>query len=312
MSKIIQMLPPNALDAPPPVKRRSRLSKSLSNWSVRIGGGLLLLLIVMAVLAPLLGAIDPNAIDPVNGNLLPGTRAEFNSLTGETFSHIYLFGSDALGRDIFSRVLYGARVSITIGIVVAILSLILGMSVGLIGGYFRMLDSIIMRIMDGIMSIPAVLFAISLVAIFGGTLATVIVAITIPEIPRVARLVRSVVLTIREEPYIEAAIALDTPTIKILVRHILPNAIAPLIIQGTYVCAAAILIEAVLSFLGVGLPADMATWGNIMAEGRNQFNEYPHSVLIPGVFLALTVLAVNIMGDGLRDTLDPKFNKRGG
>jgi peptide/nickel transport system permease protein len=166
--------------------------------------------------------------------------------------------------------------------------------------------------MDGVMAIPGILFAISLVALFGGTLLTVVVAIAVPEIPRVARLVRSVVLTVREEPYVEAAIALDTPTWKILLRHILPNAIAPLIIQATYVCASAILVEAILSFLGVGLPADMATWGNIMAEGRAQFNQYPHNVLFPGIFLALTVLAVNILGDGLRDTLDPKFNKRGG
>jgi peptide/nickel transport system permease protein len=138
----------------------------------------------------------------------------------------------------------------------------------------------------------------------------VIIAIAVPEIPRVARLVRSVVLSVREEPYVEAAIALDTPTWKILLRHILPNAIAPLIIQGTYVCASAILVEAILSFLGVGLPAEMATWGNIMAEGRSQFNQYPHNVLFPGIFLALTVLSVNVLGDGLRDTLDPKFNKR--
>jgi len=220
-------------------------------------------------------------------------------------------GTDSLGRDIWSRALYGARVSITVGIAVALLALVLGLFVGLTAGYFRRIDSVVMRLMDGVMAIPGILFAVSLVALFGGTLLTVIVAIAVPEIPRVARLVRSVVLSIREEPYVEAAIALDTPTWKILLRHILPNAIAPLIIQGTYVCASAILVEAILSFLGVGLPAEMATWGNIMAEGRSQFNQYPHNVLFPGVFLALTVLSVNVMGDGLRDTLDPKFNKRG-
>jgi peptide/nickel transport system permease protein len=199
-----------------------------------------------------------------------------------------------------------------VGVSVAVLAVVFGMLVGLLGGYFRRLDSAIMRLMDGVMAIPGILFAISLVALFGGKLLTVVVAIAVPEIPRVARLVRSVVLTVREEPYVEAAIALDTPTWKILVRHILPNAVAPLIIQATYVCASAILVEAILSFLGVGLPADMATWGNIMAEGRAQFNQFPHNVLFPGIFLALTVLAVNILGDGLRDTLDPKFNKRGG
>jgi peptide/nickel transport system permease protein len=206
-------------------------------------------------------------------------------------------------------------VSLTVGVAVAALAMVFGMFVGLLGGYFRRIDSVLMRLMDGVMAIPGILFAISLVALFGGRLLTVVVAIAVPEIPRVARLVRSVVLTVREEPYVEAAIALDTPTWKILVRHILPNAIAPLIIQATYVCASAILVEAILSFLGVGLPADMATWGNIMAEGRAQFNQFPHNVLFPGIFLALTVLtvlAVNILGDGLRDTLDPKFNKRGG
>ena len=292
--------------------RRRMLHAALANWSVRLGGGALALLALMAVAAPWLGTIDPGAIDPASGNLLPGTRAEFNSLAGDTFEHLFILGTDSLGRDIWSRTLYGARISLTIGIAVAILALALGMLAGLAAGYFRRLDGIVMRLMDGVMAIPGILFAISLVALFGGQLATVIAAIAIPEIPRVARLVRSVVLTIREEPYVEAAVALDTPAWKILLKHILPNAIAPLIIQGTYVCAAAILVEAILSFLGVGLPADMATWGNIMAEGRAQFNQYPHNVLLPGIFLALTVLAVNILGDGLRDALDPKFNKRGG
>jgi len=243
--------------------------------------------------------------------LLPGQRGEFNSLAGDVFEHRFLMGSDSLGRDIFSRTLYGARVSITVGAAVAALAMLLGLLFGLLGGYFRRLDGIVMRLMDAVMAIPGILFAISLVALFGGTMPVVIVAIAIPEIPRVARLVRSVVLTVREEPYVEAAIALDTPTWKVLLWHILPNAVAPLIVQATYICASAILIEAILSFLGVGLPADMATWGNIMAEGRSQFNQYPHNVLLPGVFLALTVLSVNILGDGLRDTLDPKFNKRG-
>jgi peptide/nickel transport system permease protein len=167
-----------------------------------------------------------------------------------------------------------------------------------------------MRVMDGVMAIPAILIAIALVALWGASLATVIVAIAVPEIPRVTRLVRSLVLTIREEPYVEAAIALGTPTLKIMLGHILPNTIAPLIVQGTFICANGILIEAILSFLGVGLPPDIPTWGNIMAEGRVQFIEFPHNVFFPGIFLAVTVLAVNILGDGLRDTLDPKMAKR--
>lgn len=296
----------------PTRKRTTTLQRVLRNGAVRAGGIVLGLLILMAAAAPWLGTIDPMAMDPVSANLMPGARAEFSSLTGETFDHFFLMGSDSLGRDIWSRTVYGARISITVGISVATVALLLGTLVGMFGGYFRRVDSVLMRVMDGVMAIPGILFAISLVALFGGTLTTVVIAIAIPEIPRVARLVRSVVLTIREEAYVEAAIALDTPTWKILFKHILPNAIAPLVIQGTYVCAAAILVEAILSFLGVGLPADMATWGNLMAEGRAQFNQYPHNVLFPGIFLALTVLSVNILGDGLRDTLDPKFNKRGG
>ncbi len=268
------------------------------------------MLIAMAVLAPWLGTIDPTAMDPGSGNLLPGTRAEFTSLSGDSVQHWFLMGSDSLGRDIWSRTLFGARVSITVGIAVAVVAVTAGLFIGLMSGFFRRLDSFVMRVMDGVMAIPGILFAVSLVAAFGGTVPTVIFAIAVPEIPRVARLVRAVVLGVRGEPYVEAAIALDTPIWKVMLKHIMPNALAPLIIQGTYVCATAILVEAILSFLGVGLPAEMATWGNIMAEGRSQFNQYPHNVLFPGIFLALTVLAVNVMGDGLRDTLDPKFNKR--
>ncbi len=297
---------------PAPVRRMRLWQRVMSNWSVRLGGGVLCVLVCMAIAAQWLGTIDPVAMDPSSGNLFPGTRAAFNDLSGESFEHYFLLGTDSLGRDTWSRMVYGARISLAVGIAVACLALLGGMLVGIIAGYFRRLDNIIMRIMDSVMAIPSILFAITLMALWRPTLLTVVVAITIPEIPRVARLVRSIVLTIREESYVEAAISLGTPTMMILWRHILPNAIAPLLVQGTYVCASAILVEAILSFLGVGLPPDIPTWGNIMADGRTQFNQFPQTVLFPGILLALTVLAVNILGDGLRDTLDPKFNKRGG
>ena len=231
-------------------------------------------------------------------------------VVGETLRHTFLLGSDSFGRDVYSRVLYGTRVSLLVGITSALLAAAFGVLCGLAAGYLRWLDGPLMRVMDGIMAIPAILIAIAVVALWRASLPTVIIAIAIPEIPRVTRLVRSLVLTIREEPYVEAAIALGTPTPKIMFGHILPNTVAPLLVQGTYICAFSILLEAILSFLGVGLPPDIPTWGNIMAEGRVQFVAYPHNVFFPGVFLALTVLAVNILGDGLRDTLDPKMAKR--
>ncbi|MEW6688351.1 MAG: ABC transporter permease [Pseudomonadota bacterium] len=282
----------------------------LENWSVRIGGGALVLLLAVALAAPWLGTVDPTLFDAASRDLRPGEAGEITNLDGETMRHVFLMGSDSFGRDVYSRVVYGTRVSLLVGILCALLALSIGIVCGLAAGYLRWLDGILMRFMDGLMAIPAILVAIALVAMFRGSLATVIVAIAIPEIPRVTRLVRSLVLSIREEPYVEAAVALGTPAWKVMFGHILPNCIAPLIVQATYICAFSILVEAILSFLGVGLPPDIPTWGNVMAEGRAQFNDYPHNIFFPGVFLAATVLAVNILGDGLRDTLDPKMAKR--
>jgi peptide/nickel transport system permease protein len=287
-----------------------RRNMVLQNWSVRIGGSVLVLLVAIALAAPWLGTVDPSLFDAGSRDLLPGKSGEISTLEGETLQHTFLMGSDSLGRDIYSRVIYGTRVSLLVGILCALVALLVGIACGLVSGYLRWLDGILMRFMDGIMAIPAILVAISLVAIWRGSITTVIVAIAIPEIPRVTRLVRSLVLSIREEPYVEAAVALGTPTWKILLGHILPNCVAPLVVQGTYICAFSILVEAILSFLGVGLPPDVPTWGNVMAEGRAQFNDYPHNIFFPGVFLAVTVLAVNILGDGMRDTLDPKMAKR--
>ena len=290
--------------------RGSAINRILQNWSVRIGATSLLLLVLVALAAPFLGTVDPNLFDPVSRDLRPGEVGEITTLEGETVKHRFLMGSDSFGRDIYSRVLYGTRVSLVVGIATAALALAFGIVLGLCAGYLRWLDGPLMRVMDGLMAIPAILLAIALVALWRAGIGTVVAAIAITEIPRVTRLVRSLVLTIREEPYVEAAIALGTPTLKIMFGHILPNTIAPLIVQGTFICANGILIEAILSFLGVGLPPDIPTWGNIMAEGRVQFIEFPHNVFFPGIFLAVTVLAVNILGDGLRDTLDPKMAKR--
>jgi len=278
---------------------------------VRIGAAALLLLALVALAAPWLGTVDPTLFDPVSRDLRPGETGEIMTLDGETIQHRFLMGSDSFGRDIYSRVLYGTRVSLLVGISSALAALAFGIVCGLASGYLRWLDGPLMRVMDGIMAIPAILIAIALVALWRPTLSTVILAIAIPEIPRVTRLVRSLVLTLREEPFVEAAVSLGTSTPKIMFGHILPNTLAPLIVQGTYIVGFAILIEAILSFLGVGLPPDIPTWGNIMAEGRVQFVAYPHNVFFPGIFLALTVLAVNMLGDGLRDTLDPKMAKRG-
>jgi len=291
-------------------RHESAWRRARRNASVRLGGVVLALLVGVAIAAPWLGTVDPTLFDAGSRDLVPGKVGDITTLEGETIRHRFLMGSDSFGRDIYSRVIYGTRVSLSVGLLASLLALAFGIACGLGAGYVRWLDGVLMRFMDGLMAIPAILIAIALVALWHASLATVIVAIAIPEIPRVTRLVRSLVLSIREEPYVEAAVSLGTPTWRIMFGHILPNCVAPLIVQGTYICASAILLEAILSFLGVGLPPDIPTWGNIMAEGRVQFNEYPHNVFFPGVFLAVTVLAVNILGDGLRDTLDPKMAKR--
>ena len=292
------------------VPQVSAWSRVRASGSVRIGGVVLVVLLAIALLAPWLGTVDPSLFDPASRDLLPGQQGEITTLEGETLKHTFWMGSDSFGRDIYSRVIYGTQVSLVVGVATALLALAFGIVLGLCAGYLRWLDGPLMRVMDGVMAIPAILIAIAVVALWRASLPTVIVAIAIPEIPRVTRLVRSLVLSIREEPYVEAAVALGTPTGKIMFGHILPNTVAPLLVQGTYICAFAILLESILSFLGVGLPPDIPTWGNIMAEGRVQFVAYPHNVFFPGVFLAATVLAVNILGDGLRDTLDPKMAKR--
>ena len=258
-----------------------------------IGGVVLLLLILMAVLAPYLGTVDPQAISPVRRLRKP--------------SETYWFGTDMLGRDVYSRVLFGARISLAVGLSVALLATTIGLAIGLITGFVRWLDAVVMRIMDGLMSIPGVLLAIALMALTKASLENVIIAITVTEVPRVVRLIRSLVLSLREQPYVDAAIAAGTRTARILTRHILPNTVAPLLVQGTYICASAMLTEAILSFLGAGTPPNIPSWGNIMAEARSLFQIANYLIFFPGLFLSLTVLSVNLVGDGLRDALDPRL-----
>jgi len=281
------------------------------NSAFRFGTVVLVALLAVASAAPVLGTVDPSAMDSANVNTDAGQRGAFALLDGSSVMHTFWMGTDNFGRDIYSRVIYGTRTSLLVAAFTAVVAIGIGALLGMLAGYFRAVDAVLMRFMDGLMAIPAILLAIALVAALGATLWTVVVAIAIPEIPRVTRLVRALVLTLREEPFVEAARALATPTPVILWRHILPNALAPLIVQGTFIAASAVLTEAILSFLGLGLPADVPTWGNIMAEGRVQFTQYPGNVLFPALFLVPTVLAINLLGDGLRDVLDPKFAKRG-
>jgi len=284
--------------------------KLLRNPSVVFGATIIVIVLLMGLLAPWLGTIDPTAINPIARNKVPGAELSIRTDTGERVRMMAVFGTDGLGRDIYSRVVYGARVSLLVGVSVALISVAVGLFIGLMAGFFRILDAVIMRIMDGLMAIPAILLAIAMVSLFRSSVLTVIIAITVPQIPGVVRLVRSIVLSVREEPYVEAAVTLGTSVPKLLWRHVLPNTIAPMIVQGTFICASAILIEAILSFLGTSVPPEVPTWGNIMAEGRQVFSLYPHNIIYPGVCLALTILAVNVLGDGLRDTLDPKMAKR--
>lgn len=258
----------------------------------------LLLVIASAIFAPWLSPHNPMEMAP--------------ALRLKPPSADFPLGTDAFGRDLLSRTLYGGRISLLIGIGAAVISIVIGLAIGLVSGFFRWADAIIMRIMDGLMAIPAILLAIAVVALSGASLQTVLVAIVIPEVPRVVRLVRSVVLTAREEPYVEAAIAMGTSLPKILWRHLMPNTIAPLIVQGTYVCASAILTEAILSFLGAGISPETPTWGNIMAEGRTVFMIKPSLIFVPGVVLSIAILSINLIGDAARDALDPRMKQREG
>ncbi|CAN1561769.1 DppC ABC-type dipeptide/oligopeptide/nickel transport systems, permease components [Rhabdaerophilaceae bacterium] len=276
--------------------RKGVIGFVVKNPAMSVGIFILALMVFLALAAPLLWTTDPTAIATSRRNRIPG--------------ELYWFGTDQLGRDIYSRVIYGARVSLVVGFSVALLASIAGLAVGLVSGMLRWADGIIMRVIDGMMSIPPILLAIALMALTRGSVQNVIIAITVAEIPRVARLVRGVVLTLREQPYVEAAIASGTRTPRLILRHILPNTLAPMVVQATYICASAMIVEAILSFIGAGIPPSVPSWGNIMAEGRALWQIRPHIIVFPAIFLSLTVLAVNLLGDGLRDALDPRMAKR--
>ena len=284
-------------DVLPPRKARGKIGMFIYRHpTIAAGGFLLALIVAIAVFAPYLFTVDPTALAPAKRTRFP--------------SEHYWFGTDMLGRDVYSRVLYGARISLIVGFAVAFLSSVIGMFIGLCSGFIRALDAVIMRIIDGMMSIPGILLAIALMALTRASVQTVVVAITVAEVPRVARLVRGVVLALREQPYVEAAIASGTRVPKIIYKHILPNTMAPIIVQATFICASAMLTEAALSFIGAGTPPTIPSWGNIMAEGRALWQVKPYIVFFPAVFLSVTVLAVNLLGDGLRDALDPRLAKK--
>jgi peptide/nickel transport system permease protein len=285
-----------ALAAVPSGRRRGVAAYVRRHPTIVIGGGLLGLMALMAVFAPYLGTTDPQALAPIERLHWPSSQN--------------WFGTDMLGRDVYSRTVYGARVSLTVGIGVALASCGVGLAIGLVAGFSRWTDAVVMRIMDGLMSIPSVLIAIALMALTRASLGNVIFAITIGEMPRVSRLVRSVVLGLREQPFVEAAIAGGTGFFRILWRHILPNTLPALLVQGTFTAASAMIVEAILSFLGAGTPPNIPSWGNIMADGRGLFQVAYYIVLFPGAFLSVAVLAMNLLGDGLRDALDPRLARR--
>jgi peptide/nickel transport system permease protein len=264
--------------------------------TIFLGGVLVGLMIFIAIFAPYLATVDPTALAPAKRTRPP--------------SELYWFGTDMLGRDVYSRVLYGSRVSLIVGFSVAFCASILGTFIGLVAGFIRQMDAVVMRIMDGLMSIPPILLAIALMALTRASVQNVVVAISIAEFPRVSRLVRGVVLSLREQPYVEAAIASGTRVPVIIWKHILPNTLAPLMVQATFICASAMITEATLSFIGAGTPPIIPSWGNIMAEGRALWQVKPYIVFFPAIFLSITVLAVNLLGDGLRDALDPRLAKR--
>ena len=279
-----------------PVRRpRPRRSGSVP-WRLFLGAGLLSAILLLTVFAPLITPVDPRAL-ALDARLQPPSGA-------------HPFGTDDLGRDLLARVLFGGRVSLEIGVCAAVLSSFIGAAIGVGAPSSRLIDAIVMRIMDGVMSIPTILLAIALVAVAGASVENVIVAVTIVEAPRIARVIRGEVLAIRGLPFIDAAVASGTSTPGIIWRHLLPGVLPQLIVQLTFVCAAAMMIETGLSFIGAGAPPTTPSWGNIMADGRALWQIRPNLIFIPAAFLSITLLGVNMLGEGLRTALNPRSVER--
>ncbi len=271
------------------------LRRLFRNRAILLGAIVLALVILAAILAPLIAPYAPNKLSIVN------------KLKGPSLTH--LFGTDEFGRDIFSRAIYAGRISLLVSLGVVFISTVLGVIMGVAAGYFRQLDAPISRLLDAMMSFPDILLAIALVAALGPSLATVIIALGITYAPRLARIVRGSTLVLRELPYIEAAVAMGLPTWQVLMRHVLLNLASPILVQATFVFASAMLAEASLSFLGVGVSSDLPTWGTMLASGREFMNNAPWLMIFPGLAIVLSVLSLQLLGDGLRDLVDPRLAK---
>ena len=269
----------------------------VKNPNMLIGFSILIVISIFTILAGTVDRYDPLKLQS-GDRLVPPSGAHW-------------FGTDNTGRDVYSRTIHGGRVSLRVGFTVAVLTVGAGMIVGLISGYDRRADMIIQRFMDAIMSFPTLLLALALIAMLGSSVNNVIIVITIVDTPRMVRIVRAQVLALREYPFVEAARAIGAPTWRVLLLHVAPNTFAPVIVQATFVFASAILVEAGLSFLGLGIPPELPSWGNILALGRTYLQTAVWVAFFPGLILTITVLAINLVGDGLRDALDPKLARRG-
>jgi peptide/nickel transport system permease protein len=273
------------------------LKRLFGNRAILFGAIILAIVILAAILAPWIAPYAPNKLSIIN-KLKPPSATNF-------------FGTDEFGRDIFSRAIYAGRISLLVSLGVVFISTVIGVALGVAAGFFRKLDAPISRLLDAMMSFPDILLAIALVAALGPSLSTVMIALGITYAPRLARIVRGSTLVLRELPYIEAAVAMGLPTWQILLRHVLLNLTSPILVQATFVFASAMLAEASLSFLGVGVSTDMPTWGTMLASGREYMNNAPWLMVFPGLAIVFSVLSLQLLGDGLRDLVDPRLKQEG-